>query len=75
MIEVRKPVVRRTDVLIRDGGKARALIVTVHRNFITLRPYGTQREETIDLEAAYFGAIKARAWRARMEKAKTRKRR
>ena len=70
MIEVTKPVARKTDVRIRDGGKARTLVVTIHRSYITIRPLGTQREETIDIEAAWAGAIKARVWRAKMEKAK-----
>lgn len=75
MIEVTKPVTRKTAVSVRDGGKARQLVVTVHAEFITLRPLGTQREEIIHLEGAYFGAIKARVFRDKMVKAKAKKER
>ena len=72
MIELDKPVTRKTAVVVRDGGRSRQLVVTLHRTFITLRPLGTRREEVVNLEAAYFGAIKARVFRDKMVKAKAR---
>lgn len=68
-----KPVARVTPTVIRDGSKRRLLVVTIHPEYITLRPIGTRREETVSLEAMYFGAIKARVFREKMEKAKARK--
>ena len=68
-----RPVVRKSAVLIRDGGKARELVVTVYPEFITLRLLGTRREEVVHLESAYFGAIKARVFKDKMERAKTTK--
>lgn len=73
MIEVRKPVTRKTAVYVRDGGKPRALVVTLHAEYITLRLHGTRREETVGLEGAYHAAIKGRLFREKMERAKTRK--
>lgn len=73
MTPLRRPVTRLSAATVRDGGKARPLVVTVHAEFITLRPLGTRREETVSLEAAYFGAVKARVFRERMERAKERK--
>lgn len=70
-----KPVTRLSAVLVRDGGRRRPLVVTLHGSFIELRPFGTRRAETVDLEAVYFGAIKARVFRDRMAKAKARKER
>lgn len=72
MIEVNTPVTRKSAVLVRDGGKARPLVITVHKEFITLRLLGKRQEEIIHLEGAYFGAIKARVWREKMVKAKAR---
>ena len=71
----RQPVTRKSSVLIRDGGKARPLVVSLHAEFITLRLLGTRREETIHLEGAYFSAVKARVFRERMIKAKAKKER
>lgn len=67
-----KPVSRETQVMIKDGGSAKPLIVTIEGQFITLRLKGRRSHEVVDLEAAFFGAIKARAFKARMDKAKTR---
>lgn len=75
MIEVRKPVTRKTAVHVRDGGKVRPLVVTVHAEFLTLRLLGTRREETVCLEGAYHAAIKGRLFREKMVKAKARKER
>ncbi len=75
MIEVNKPVVRKTAVYVRDGGKPRALVITVHAEFITRRLHGTRREETVSLEGAFHAAIKGRLFREKMIKAKARKER
>jgi hypothetical protein len=68
-----KPVTRLSAVHVRDGGKPRAIVVTLHAGFLELRLHGTRRTETIDLSAAYFGAVKARVFRDQMVKAKERK--
>lgn len=65
-------VTRRTQVLIRDGGKARPVVVTLHPGFIELRLLGTRRAETVVYENVYHAAVKGRVFRAKMEKAKTR---
>lgn len=68
-----KPVARETKVMVKDGGgKARALIVTLVGEYLVLRLKGRRAEETINLEHAYFGAIKARKWRDQMVKAQVR---
>jgi hypothetical protein len=64
-----RPVARKTGTEIRDGSKARALIVTLHDEFLTLRLAGRRQEEVINLEHAYFGAIKARVFRDKMVRA------
>ena len=71
--KLNKPVKRETQVLIRDGGKMRPLVVRLEGSILILKLKGRRSEEVIDLESAYFGAIKARVFRARMEKAKERK--
>lgn len=65
-----KPVRRVMPVAIRDGGKARLLVVTLHGNMIELRLSGRRQSEFVDLESAFFGAIKARTFKARMDRAK-----
>jgi hypothetical protein len=67
-----KPVARLTSVALRDGGKRRLLVVTLHSTFLELRLQGTRRTEIVDLEASYFGAVKARVFSERMAKAKAR---
>lgn len=67
-----KPVKRETQVLIRDGGSARPLIVRLEGSFLVLKLKGRRAEEVVDLETAYFGAIKARTFKAKMDKAKER---
>lgn len=54
-----RPVARETQVMVRDGGRARALVVTIEGQFMTLRLKGRRAVEVVDLETAYFGAIKA----------------
>lgn len=68
-----KPVTRLSAVHVRDGGKPRALVVTLHAEYIELRLKGTKRVEVVGLEGAYFGAVKARVFRDKMVKAKERK--
>ena len=70
MTPLNKPVTRLCPVEIRDGGKRRRLVVTVHAEYLTLRLHGRRAEEVVSLEAAYFGAIKARVFRERMERGK-----
>jgi hypothetical protein len=56
-----KPVRRRTRELRRDGGKLRAVIVTLYpAGHIGLRLHGTRREETIPIQAVYERAVKMR---------------
>jgi hypothetical protein len=73
MTPCNKPVTRLCATTVRDGGKRRQLVVTLHNEFIELRLHGTRRTEVVHLESAYFGAVKARVWKAKMEKAKTKK--
>lgn len=73
MTPCRKPVTRLSAVQIRDGGKPRLLVVTLHAEFIELRLKGRQTSEIIGLEGAYFSAVKARVFRDKMIKAKERK--
>lgn len=68
-----KPVTRLTQVLIRDGGAAKQLVVTLEGSTLSMRLHGRRQVETISLEHAYFGAIKARAFNEKMVKAKARK--
>jgi len=68
-----RTVVRKTACRVRDGGRARELVVTLYPEFLTLRLHGTRREEAVSYEGAFFGAIKSRVFRERMERAKTRK--
>lgn len=68
-----KPVTRLLSVSVRDGGKRRLLVATLHSTFLELRLHGTRRTETVDLEHAYFAAIKGRVFRDKMMKAKARK--
>lgn len=65
MTPLTKPVTRLTSVLVRDGGPARPLVVTLRGNLLVLRLHGRRQEETVNLEHAYFGAIKRRRWTAR----------
>lgn len=68
-----KPVTRLTGTQVRDGSKRRALVVTLHNEFIEIRPHGTRRQETVLLDEAYHAAVKARVFRERADKAKARK--
>lgn len=75
MTPLTKPVRRRTENMIRDGGKRRNLIVTLYPGgVIGLRPSKTRREEVLSVEAAYDLAVKQRVAKERVEKKKARKR-
>lgn len=68
-----KPVKRVMPVTIKDGGGGhRSLIVTLHGNLLELRLFKRSKSYFVDLEHAYFGAIRAESFKARMEKAKIR---
>ena len=72
--ELSKPVRRRTDTLIRDGGSPRALVVTVYPGgFFGLRLARRRREETIDFASVWSLAVKQRVAAERAEKAALRK--
>lgn len=67
-----KPVTRLTSIAVRDGGKRRLLVVTLHSTFLEIRLHGTRRTETVDLESTYFRAIKGRVFKEKMDKSKAR---
>lgn len=74
MTALTRPVTRRSEAIVRDGGKRRALIVTLNANdTLTLRPHGTRRPETITFEACYGLAVKQRVAQERREKAAAKK--
>jgi hypothetical protein len=61
MTPLRKPVRRRAAQCVRDAGHWREIVVTLYPSgLIGLRPAGTRREETLSIEAAYYGALKSR---------------
>lgn len=69
-----KPVTRAMPVTIKDGaGGHRKLIVTLTGNMLELRLFRRAKVYAIDLEHAYFGAVKAEAFKIKMDKAKARK--
>lgn len=69
-----KPVKRVMPVTIKDGaGGHRALIATLTGNMLELRLARRSKSYFIDLEHAYFGAIKAENFKLKMDKAKARK--
>ena len=63
-----KPVTRLTQVLVKDGGRPLQLVVTLEGKSLSLRLHGRRQSETIDLESAYFGAIRARQQQAKRVK-------
>ncbi len=73
MTPLSKPVTRLSPVTIRDGGKPRQLVVTLKGEFLILRLHGTRKEEVVNLEHAFFGAVKARVFQEKMVKGKLRK--
>ena len=75
MTDLHKPIKRRTDATVRDGGKARRIVVTLYPgNTIGLRQEKTRREELISIEAAYSLAVKMRVAKEQAEKRKGGKR-
>ena len=69
MTPLTKPVTRRSETVIRDGGTRRRLVVTIYPNdTVGLRPERTRREERITLDAVYACAIKARVRHEQAEK-------
>ena len=74
MTDTTKPVKRRTIAMVRDQGRMRPLVVTIHPNgTLSLRPERTRREETVTLEAIYSMAVKARVALERAEKKRKRR--
>lgn len=74
MTPLNTKVVRKTDVVVRDGGKLRDLIVTIYPGgTLGLRPSKTRREEVISLAACYDKAVKNRILKAQREKLEAKK--
>lgn len=74
MTDATKPVTRRTPAAVRDAGRTRRLVVTIHPNgTLGLRPERTRREETITLEAIYSLAVKQRVAKEQADKKKAKK--
>lgn len=74
MTPLRKPVTRLTEITIRDGSKRRRLVATLAPgDILLLRPSGTRRQETVDLEACYALAVRQRVNAERMDKARAKK--
>jgi hypothetical protein len=69
-----KPVARVMPVVIKDGaGGYRPLVVTLTGNMLELRLHRRSKSYFVNLEHAYYGAIKAEIFRNAMEKAKAKK--
>jgi hypothetical protein len=69
MTELLKPVTRRSEAIIRDGGKRRRIVVTLYPNdTIGFRPERTQREEIVTIDAAWSLAVKQRVAAERRDK-------
>jgi hypothetical protein len=72
--ELRKPVRRRTDTLVRDGGRPRPLVVAMYPGgYFGLRLARRRREETIDFASVYSLAVKQRVAQEQADKAAARK--
>lgn len=72
--QLSRPVCRRTEDTIRDGGKRRRMVVTLYPNStIGIRPERTRREELIPLETVWWHALKARVTAEREAKKKARR--
>ena len=71
MTPLTKPVRRKTNEYRRDRSKLRAIIVSIYpAGYMGLRLEGTQREETIPIQAAYERAVKMRLAAEDQEKLK-----
>lgn len=68
-----KPTTRETSAYVRERGKLRPLVVTVHGSLLELRPKGLRTREVVDLSSCYFNAVKARVAREKFERLKARK--
>ena len=74
MTDLKSPVTRRSDTVVRDGTKRRRLVITIYPNdCIGLRPERTQREELLSIDSAYSLAVKQRVAKERAEKKRGRK--
>lgn len=75
MTPLTKPVTRKTESTVRDGGKRRRLVLTLYPNgTLGLRPEKTRREERLTIEAAYDLAVRLRVIEERKAKKKQNRR-
>lgn len=74
MTELKKPVIRRTETIIRDRGRARSLVVSMlPGDVLGLRPLGTRKTEYVTFDSCYWLAIKQRVCRERIERKSAKK--
>lgn len=66
--DLKKPVTRRSHVLVRERGLRRLVVTLYPAGYIGLRASGCRTEETLDIAAAYSIAVKSRVIRQRAEK-------
>lgn len=60
-LKAARPVTKRTEALVRDGGKMRRIVASITTNGVLhLRLEGTGRTEELSLEACYDLAVKQR---------------
>lgn len=70
MTRADKPVKRISYATVRDRGKMRQVVVTIHPTWIELRLLGTQRKFTLDIGALFDRAAMQEALRLVAEKKK-----
>ncbi len=68
MTKADKPVKRETYSRVRERGRTREIVVTIHSTWLELRLKGTRKSFQLDVEAAYHAAAKIEANRTRTEK-------
>lgn len=68
-----KPTTRLSSAYVRERGRLRQLVVTVHGSLLELRPKGMRCRETLDLAGLYVHAIRSRLAREKFERQKARK--
>jgi hypothetical protein len=68
MTKADKPVSRESYSIVRERGKLREVVVTIHPTWIGLRLKGTRKVFQLDINAAYNRAAWAEAEKARAEK-------
>jgi hypothetical protein len=68
MTRLDRPVRRETDVSVRDGGRARTVLIELHPRHIELRRKGTRRRLLVAYEAVYDLAAKLLARSEREER-------